>query len=585
MSEMWNLYPSFTGTPVIADTLLMLDTTATPPSAGQIKQYAMGLAAQWLAGQAQNNTVLRPNGTDDTSAINAGLASGGMVTLAFTGTSGTPFKISSDMVFSTGSCLRGAQPYHASPGDFYGKGAGSSGGSVVTALASFSGTAAVTLNNTTAAQFYGANIQDVTVDMSSFGGSAHGIFIHGAWAASTLKGVCVNFPAADALHFEADATQAVGPDDWRVTDCKFSGAAAYGVNADNIPDSWFVNVEASDSELDNWFIGFSLNTKIIGCKGENSGTGAGFHLSGQNSGQCTLTLIGCGTHLNHTDGYFFDNASGSSGGGNYLLSGCYSDNDGAAGGTTFAGFRSNGALTPVIATACSAFGAAYGASQTGTSAGMTFVGCELSGSTAPTHDDGSNTVALQNQLPAGLYPQVTTPDGLSWNVQGSQLAATSAVTVANTATATAIATLTVPKGGPVAGTRFRVTAFGTFGTETTPGALTVSVNWGGPAGTVIVSFVTGTSAPALTASLSGAPVQIEAEIYFRTSSTATGWVKMTFGNAGTATTAPVIAMATVTTPVTVTVSAAEALALVWKWTTANASNTVTIASSAIERVS
>lgn len=216
-----------------------------------------------------------------------------------------------------------------------------------------------------------------------------------------------------------------------------------------------------------------------------------------------------------------------------------------------------------------------------------------------TLDDASGNATVAGNLTltgnltaasAGSMPQSATAKGLTGSVQQSQAAATSAVSVTNTTTATAIASLTVPANDPVAGARYRVTAHGTFGTEATPGSITCALKWGGTSGTTITSLVTGSTtgtdnAAALGASLSGAPILIEGEIEFRTSTTVLGWLRMTWGNTATTYTAPAVALASITTPVTVTTSSSEALALVWTWATANSGNTITIASSAIERLS
>jgi len=172
--------------------------------------------------------------------------------------------------------------------------------------------------------------------------------------------------------------------------------------------------------------------------------------------------------------------------------------------------------------------------------------------------------------------------GLAGTVQQSQRAATSAVTVANSTAIASLGSLSVPASDAAAGARYRLTAHGQVSTTTGTPSATADLRWGGTGGTLITSFVTGTSSPALGASLSGDAVLFEAEVEFITSTTCVGWLRMTWRNAATTT---VTALASITSAVTVTTGSAESLSLDWTWGgTATASNTITIASSSFERV-
>lgn len=393
MSEMWNLYPAFTGTPVAADTLLMLDTTATPPTAGQVKQVPL----------SKFEVLLTPTGditgAADVTAINNVIANGGACVLAWTGTDWTggqtPFYIGSPLLPATGSSLRGAAPWMASEADFYGAGAGTSGGTVLVTPGTFAGAAVVDLVNTTGTQAFGVTLADFSIEGASAQPVGHGIRVHGAWGACIFEGVCVNGPFADCLHFEADATTGFGPDDFRVSGCKFSGSfTGYGVWADNLPDSWFTDCECSGNALDGWRLGFSLNTRLVaGCKGENNGQ-AGLHLAGQGGAGRALQVSDFTTHQNGQDGILADNSASGSAGGVYLLSNVVCIDDGTAGGTTFAGIRASGSVNKIQGSNCLSVGAPNGASQTSSSNGMDFDHSSFSGTTANLHDDGSNTAQL-----------------------------------------------------------------------------------------------------------------------------------------------------------------------------------------------
>lgn len=74
MSEMWNAYPVMTAVPVMADTLLNLDTTATPPSAGQVKQLPLPLLGQALGCSLYPSGVT--SGVTDAAAVNAAITAG-----------------------------------------------------------------------------------------------------------------------------------------------------------------------------------------------------------------------------------------------------------------------------------------------------------------------------------------------------------------------------------------------------------------------------------------------------------------------------------------------------------------------------
>lgn len=351
------------------------------------------------------------SGATDTVAINAVLSAGGSVQLAWTGTnwSGaeTPYYIDAPLTPATGASLRGAMPWMASDSDNYGSSGGVSGGSVIYVVSSFSGSAAISMSNATGSQYYGVSLQNFSLECS-VQPSGYGILVDGAWGACFMSGVCVNSPYSDCLHFQTDSTTSKVPDDWNISNCKFSGSQhGYGVYAANLPDSWITDCESSENHLDNWWIGFSTNTSMTRCKGENSATGAGIHLTGQGGTGRALSLTGCSTHLNYEDGFLFDNGSSGTDGGVYLLSNCFAISDNQAAGTTYSGYRATGSVNVVVASNCYAYGAYYGASQVSSSQGMTFTGSNLSGTSAAVHDDGSNATHLVNQATSG--PSTSSP--------------------------------------------------------------------------------------------------------------------------------------------------------------------------------
>lgn len=72
----WNGYATLSGAPVSADTMLLLDTTATPPAAGTVKQIPLSSLAPSLAAFSGSIVTLIPSGDtsgtgDATAIINA----------------------------------------------------------------------------------------------------------------------------------------------------------------------------------------------------------------------------------------------------------------------------------------------------------------------------------------------------------------------------------------------------------------------------------------------------------------------------------------------------------------------------------
>ena len=356
------------------------------------------------------------SGATDTAAINAVISAGGSAVLAATGT-GTPYYVNAPLTPATGASLRGAMPWSASSYDAYSAaGGGAVGGTVIKGVAGFSGAALINMTNTTGTQRYGALLENFVVDVSAVTtATVEGMHVEGAWGACFMSGVMIFNPGAYCLHFETNSTTHYNPDDWHVFRCKFSGSYnSGGVYADNLPDSWFTDCESSGNQLDNWLLNYSANTHLVDCKGENSAAGAGFHLGGQGGTGRAITLTGCTTHDNFTDEFLFDtDGSDGASGGIYQLANCTAikDTGFTSAGSPYAGFRSNGCPNVIIATGCTAFGTYYGASQTGTTGGMTFVNSILSGTSAAVHDDGSGTNRLLHLLPAGVSNAVFSSDG------------------------------------------------------------------------------------------------------------------------------------------------------------------------------
>ena len=143
--------------------------------------------------------------------------------------------------------------------------------------------------------------------------------------------------------------------------------------------------------------------------------------------------------------------------------------------------------------------------------------------------------------------------------------------------------MSVPAGEPVAGSVYRCTAHGTLGTASGAPTFIAGIYWGSTLVVAVQSTATA-NAPALAASLSAAPVLLESQVEFITSTTCVGWIRMTWRNSNTPTTAPTAAFSSITSAVTVTTSSTEAFQLGWTWSATGTGTTITIASSSFERV-
>lgn len=384
------------------DTMLVRSVTSTPPSAGTLKQPTVAQFGASLIGIAL--PIYKPSGSDDTAAINALLTAGDPVWLLPYGTAGA-YSISEPLNgFVSGSQLYGFEAWSASEKDFYGSGIGGPGGSVINMAYAFpTGEYAIDLYNTTDTQQYGVDISCITIYgeglPSHTVNTAGGIRLHGAWGAGYIRHVAILGTNGDCMHTEVDDTSGSVPDEWRFEFVKMTGSYdGYGWYSDNLPDSSLVHVQSSNHALDGFCVGWSTNTRFDHCKAEGNGN-AGYHMTGTGGTGDVVWMTSCTTHVNNYDGFYWDDTTPASpsGTGTYQLANCGAVNDGQAGGTTYAGYRSNGNKDRIMAVGCSAQQAYYGASETSTSYGMCFTASWLSGTSAATHDDASNTHTLVNQ--------------------------------------------------------------------------------------------------------------------------------------------------------------------------------------------
>lgn len=341
------------------------------------------------------------SGEKDANAINGLLAQGKGVLLQ----PGGGYFINQPInQWQTSSYLSGLQWWSASPADQYGAGIGGVGGAMLQVTTDFpDGEFAFDLVNSTGGQqnygvdingvnLYGWNIPDTTPNAGL-------MRVQGAWGASFLRGAGLIGSTGDTLSWLADDTTGKVPDDWQVTDVKVSGSLnGRGIAGDDTPDFWWDNVESSEHKLNCWDLNFGTNSRLSNCKGENSLQGNNWHFGGLGDGNI-VTLANCSSQFAWLDGILFDNAAGDGTGlGTYVLNGFASTHDNQA-NDGWASYDIEGCLALVMGSGCVGQGAAYGVFQAAASYGTCFTASSFTGTTAATHDDGTNTHALVNQSP------------------------------------------------------------------------------------------------------------------------------------------------------------------------------------------
>jgi hypothetical protein len=316
----------------------------------------------------------------------------------------SPWYVNAPITVPSNTRLTGDWFWQAVDSDNYSAGTLNTGGVLILAVPEFRGPAVIQLVNDSNQQQGAQVLEGFTIEADELpaGSGIHGILVYGAVGAGFIQGVTVHRPDGDCLHMVTDQATGYIPDDWQVSFCKFSGSrSSNGVYLYELADSWFVACESSENQGDNWLCSYGTNTRFLGCKGENSATGNGWHFGGLKAGQ-VIELTGCTSQVNYKNGFLFDD-SGSAELGTYTLTGCRSAQDGRAAGGIYAGFSSAGCRSRIIGTGCvtspDSTGTAYGALETAGSYGMCFTGSYLAGTAAPTHDDGSNSHVLIHQSP------------------------------------------------------------------------------------------------------------------------------------------------------------------------------------------
>lgn len=182
---------------------------------------------------------------------------------------------------------------------------------------------------------------------------------------------------------------------------------------------------------------------------------------------------------------------------------------------------------------------------------------------APSASSISGGLALFSQ--SGLLKYMNA-NGLVQIITGSQASGT--VTLANSASETAIATITVPANDPITGATYFIQGFGIVSTTGTP-TLTWKTRWGGTAGTSLATTTGITQGSGVTT----LPFFFQVLVFFTDSTHCIASQNLGYFTA--AGTVPTINYQQGTSTSAVTTNANEALIFSATWGTANASNTLT----------
>lgn len=168
--------------------------------------------------------------------------------------------------------------------------------------------------------------------------------------------------------------------------------------------------------------------------------------------------------------------------------------------------------------------------------------------------------------------------GLVAIIGGVTQATSATTTVANTASATALQSYTVPANDPIAGAVYTMTGYGVYSDTGTP-TLTFTLYWGGVAGTSL------TAVPAITlgSGVTNVPYSYTVTVNFRSATSAVATINLSLGTSA-ATDAASSFVAVSASPVAVTSTSANALTLGVTWSAASASNTISLLGGFVERI-
>lgn len=146
------------------------------------------------------------------------------------------------------------------------------------------------------------------------------ISVYGQYGAGTLEKILVRGnPAAtfgDGLVMQRGAGSGKQPDGWQLIDSVYQSCGGVGCRIMGASDLTAINVHAQNTVLDTWWLGSGLDgafhARLIGCRGDVSATGAGFHIDNPIASNPLdgIVLTDTDTQLNATYGIDFTNSHG-----------------------------------------------------------------------------------------------------------------------------------------------------------------------------------------------------------------------------------------------------------------------------------
>lgn len=178
---------------------------------------------------------------------------------------------------------------------------------------------------------------------------------------------------------------------------------------------------------------------------------------------------------------------------------------------------------------------------------------------------------------AGVF-KTQNPQGLFQTVGGLVQSQTSTVTVANTTSATALTSFTVPANDAVAGAVYTVTGYGVYSTTLAP-TIQFILYWGGTGGTALATL----PAVTLPTTITNSVFSYSAELVFRSTTSVTAVLAL---NIDTSITTDQVSayQAAPSTATTVTTTGSNALTVGVTWSAASASNTISLLGGSVQRL-
>jgi hypothetical protein len=401
--------------------------------------------------------------TDDAAAINAALtaAKPGQTVFLPSTIAGvqTTFAVGSPLFVPPYVTLRGSLPMRS----------GSSAGGTIKALSTFTAAGIVQMVDQATGGYStaheSARLIDLTIDGSAIPGAqtSAGVLATGYVHGVQLENVTVTVVPGKAFNTLSNGSGQ--PYSWSLRNCQALNCGSDGFRFSNLTDSIFDHCRAIGNGRHGFYIGSLFNCTFTGCHAEFNTHGWNITENWATSGSGgSAWFVGCSTDRNTQDGVYID-ASGNS---PLIFTGMVCRRDGRnanAGGGGYAGFRVNGATTPIVVSGLitspgvddNGTGTAspdYGF-RAGTATLVSVMAGHLWGVVAGWHDDGTNTRLrrspnVSESTGTISAPSISLNNPWGWDnskASGAQTSDAVALELTTTATNTTNALLNYISGG------------------------------------------------------------------------------------------------------------------------------------------